>query len=171
MSPIDELYIYDYLITYTTEQNTETNQLNYTFSVLDEKGNPYYERDGDFYHKITESHDQTAEEKVAFDNLYRKFYAVPFLSYAQNATSIISNNLNDTSASFSITRFYNDVLSSLKNSKYFVHYEDYTAKGWAIAGGVLFALLSYTIIPGAGPLCTIGGITGAIVGGMHKYAH
>jgi len=171
MSPIDELYIYDYLITYTTEQNTTTNKLNYTFNVLDEKGNPYYERDGDFYHKITESHDQTAEEKVAFDNLYRKFYAVPFLSYAQNATSIISNNLNDTSASFSATRFYNDVMSTQKNSKYFVHYEDYTEKGWAIAGGVLFALLSYAIIPGAGPLCTIGGIAGAIVGGMHKYAH
>ena len=129
MSPIDELYIYDYLITYTTEQNTETNKLSYTFNVLDEKGNPYYERDGYFYHEVRASHDQDAEEMIVFNDLYRKFYAVPFLSYAQNATSIISNNLNDTSASFSMTRFYNDVMSTAKNSKYFVHYEDYTAKG------------------------------------------
>lgn len=172
MSPIDELYIYDYLITYTTKQDKHPDQLEYVFDVLDEKGNPYDYRDEHYYHKIRASHeDEDTEEEVNFSDLYRKFYAVPFLSYAQNATSIISNNQNDTSASFSATRFYNDVMSTQKNSKYFVHYEDYTAKGWAIAGGILFSLLSYTIIPGAGPLCTIGGITGAIIGGTHKYAH
>lgn len=171
MSPIDELYIYDYWINYTTQQNNG-NELKYNFEVLDQKGNPYSYEDGHYYRTIRKSYtDPDTQEEISYSDLYRKFYSVPFLSYAQNATSIISNNQNDTSASFSATRFYNDVMSTQKNSKYFVHYEDYTAKGWAIAGGILFSLLSYAIIPGAGPLCTIGGIAGAIIGGTHKYAH
>ena len=170
MSPIDELYIYDYSISYTTEGNDD--ELVYKFKLLDEKGTPYEFISSKYYHKIRKTDNDSADrEEVNFNDLYRKFYAVPFLSYAQNTSSIISNNQNDTSSSFSVNRFYNDVMAASKNSKYFVHYEDYTAKGWAIAGGVLFALLSYAIIPGAGPLCTIAGVAGAIVGGCHKYAH
>lgn len=170
MSPIDELYIYDYYISYTTKQ--ENDKIDYNFKVLDEKGVPYEYINQRYYHKIKNTdNDEEDKEEVPFGSLYRKFYAVPFLSYEQNTSSILSNNQNDTSATFSVVKFYNNVMAATKNSKYFVHYEDYTAKGWAIAGGVLFSLLSYTIVPGAGLLCTIGGIVGAIVGGCHKYAH
>ena len=68
MSPIDELYVYDYSIAYTTKQVDD--QLKYEFKILDEKGTPYEYKNGHYYHAVKNTGNIDDEEEIAFDNLY-----------------------------------------------------------------------------------------------------
>ena len=42
---------------------------------------------------------------VAKADLFKKFYAVPFVSYAQNTTSLLSSVQNSTSANLNQVKF------------------------------------------------------------------
>ena len=167
MTPISELFVYDYAIKYRV---TETNNSQvYSWYLNDENGHAYIDRNNGYYKKV----EKDTEEFVSNDvnDLYKTFYSFPFVSYSTNATSLINNGSNDTTGSLNLISYWVDLTAATKNTKYFVHYEDTTAKGWAIAGGIMFSLLSPLVVPGAGLLSGIAGIVGSIVGGTHQYAH
>lgn len=164
MLPVEELYIYDYNINYTTA--VEGNATTYNWSVYTAKGKPYAIENGHFIDP-----DDEEQTELTSTELYRKWYSIPFVNYSENESSLIYNASNATSLSNAQVLNLLLTAGNFNNSKYYVSYTDTTQKGWAIAGGVLFSLFSSLVIPGAGLCCFLGGLAGAIVAGNNKFEH
>jgi len=170
LTPIDQLYIYDYNIVYNTK-NDENNKITYTWNLLDEHGSPYSYKNGNYYHTISNADEENIEEQVSFADLYKKWYSVPYANYGQGVENLIVAAANDTTSSTRQIQYWVDETVSAKKAKYFVHYQDTNEKGWAIAGGILFSLFSSLVIPGSGGTCFVSGIVGSIIGMAHEFAH